>query len=276
MKKIAPHTAAEAALNMSALQALNALLGAATNGKRDHGAEAAAARLLELQGHTLSMAEVAERAEPGAAYETVKPRITSGDISSTKAIFDAGFAAGGAHAAVALKVLDWILPSLQSMHKEVEFGCAAEVDAVQQVLTGQAPTFVGQPSADLKQRCSEISNWRSSGTLEGQALADHAKRKYGEASDALQLAELETVQEVLSLIAQSPAKRELMECNDPAGAAIQFALNNPTEDIMAFLHCWNEGNFEALRREWPEAPEDVYIGADVLYKAPQQAPEGPL
>jgi hypothetical protein len=31
-----------------------------------------------------------------------------------------------------------------------------------------------------------------------------------------------------------------------------------TDDPMNFLRCWNEGNFEACRREWPEAPDEVY------------------
>lgn len=56
---------------------------------------------------------------------------------------------------------------------------------------------------------------------------------------------------------------------EPAGpnaavAAIAFAL--ATEEGMDFLECWNEGNFEAIRREWPDAPEEVFIGADPLYR----------
>jgi hypothetical protein len=50
--------------------------------------------------------------------------------------------------------------------------------------------------------------------------------------------------------------------NNPAVAAIQFALEG--DEGMEFLRCWNEGNFEACRREWPEAPEECYIGADPL------------
>lgn len=49
----------------------------------------------------------------------------------------------------------------------------------------------------------------------------------------------------------------------PAMAAIQFALE--TDEGMSFLRCWNEGDFEAIRREWPEAPETVFIGADPLH-----------
>lgn len=37
------------------------------------------------------------------------------------------------------------------------------------------------------------------------------------------------------------------------------------ESPLEFLRCWNEGNFEALREEWPDAPEEIYL-ADPLYK----------
>ncbi|WP_432262962.1 hypothetical protein [Cupriavidus sp. TMH.W2] len=55
-----------------------------------------------------------------------------------------------------------------------------------------------------------------------------------------------------------------------AVAAIQFALK--TDEGLVFLRCWNEGNFEAIRREWPAAP-DAFIGADPLYR-PATAQEG--
>ncbi|MDQ0655137.1 hypothetical protein [Pseudomonas cedrina] len=51
---------------------------------------------------------------------------------------------------------------------------------------------------------------------------------------------------------------------DAAVAAIQFAIRG--EEGLAFLRCWNEGNFDAIRNEWPEAPEEVFIGADPLHK----------
>ena len=56
-----------------------------------------------------------------------------------------------------------------------------------------------------------------------------------------------------------------MQTQNAAVAAIQFALE--TDDGMAFLRCWNEGNFDAIRREWPEAPEAVFVGADPLHPA---------
>lgn len=50
---------------------------------------------------------------------------------------------------------------------------------------------------------------------------------------------------------------------DAAVAAIQFALE--TDEGLTFLRLWNQGDFDKTRREWPEAPEAVYIGADPLH-----------
>lgn len=50
---------------------------------------------------------------------------------------------------------------------------------------------------------------------------------------------------------------------EPAVAAIEFALT--TDEGLAFLGCWNEGEFEAIRSEWPDAPEEVFIGADPMH-----------
>lgn len=47
-----------------------------------------------------------------------------------------------------------------------------------------------------------------------------------------------------------------------AVATIQFALTDP--EGMTFLRLWNEGEFDTLRREWPDAPKEVYDGADPL------------
>lgn len=52
--------------------------------------------------------------------------------------------------------------------------------------------------------------------------------------------------------------------SDAAVAAIQFALDD--DEGMQFLRLWNQGDFDVLRSEWPEAPEDIYIGADPLHK----------
>lgn len=48
-----------------------------------------------------------------------------------------------------------------------------------------------------------------------------------------------------------------------AVAAFQFALE--TDEGLQFLRCWNQGDFDVIRREWPEVPESVFIGADPLH-----------
>lgn len=47
-------------------------------------------------------------------------------------------------------------------------------------------------------------------------------------------------------------------------AAIQFALE--TDDGLDFLRLWNEGDFEAIRSWWDDIPDEVFIGADPLFK----------
>lgn len=51
-------------------------------------------------------------------------------------------------------------------------------------------------------------------------------------------------------------------------AAIKFSLKTDCGD--QFLRCWVEGNFDAIRSEWPKAPEAVFIGADPLHPNTQQ------
>lgn len=58
---------------------------------------------------------------------------------------------------------------------------------------------------------------------------------------------------------------------DAAVAAIQFALD--TDDGLNFLRLWNEGEFDVLRKEWPDAPEAIYVGADPLYIAHSKSKE---
>lgn len=48
--------------------------------------------------------------------------------------------------------------------------------------------------------------------------------------------------------------------NDSALAALKFALQ--ADDGMTFLHCWMAGDFDAIRKEWPNVPDTVFVGAD--------------
>ena len=63
---------------------------------------------------------------------------------------------------------------------------------------------------------------------------------------------------------------EVEAAPDAAVAAIAFALENG--DCEDFLRCWSEGDFDAIRREWPEAPEEVFIGADPLHVITNKSP----
>lgn len=59
------------------------------------------------------------------------------------------------------------------------------------------------------------------------------------------------------------------ECGDgteASTAAIEFALTQGSGDIHGFLSAWLHGDFDVLRKEWPEAPEAIYIGADPMFK----------
>lgn len=49
---------------------------------------------------------------------------------------------------------------------------------------------------------------------------------------------------------------------DCAVAAIKYALAN--DEPAAFLQLWMQGEFDALRKEWDNIPEAVFIGAEVL------------
>jgi hypothetical protein len=48
--------------------------------------------------------------------------------------------------------------------------------------------------------------------------------------------------------------------NNAAVEAIKFALT--TDCPMDFLRLWMYGDFDKIRREWPECPDEVFIGAD--------------
>lgn len=58
---------------------------------------------------------------------------------------------------------------------------------------------------------------------------------------------------------------------NPAAAAIEFALESgqSESEAMDFLRTWNEGGFDILREEWPEAPESIFIGADPSHSGTQ-------
>ena len=54
--------------------------------------------------------------------------------------------------------------------------------------------------------------------------------------------------------------RDKSSMNNPAAVAIEYALTD--SEGMEFLRCWNEGDFDSIRREWGDVPEEVFINAD--------------
>lgn len=54
--------------------------------------------------------------------------------------------------------------------------------------------------------------------------------------------------------------------NNPAVAAIQYAIEQcDMGSAVEFLTAWNEGDFDALREEWDNVPDEVFEGADPLH-----------
>lgn len=54
--------------------------------------------------------------------------------------------------------------------------------------------------------------------------------------------------------------------NNAAVASIMYVLANPCESPIEFLSCWVHGDFDILRKEWENVPEEVFIGADSQYR----------
>ncbi len=52
--------------------------------------------------------------------------------------------------------------------------------------------------------------------------------------------------------------------NVSALAAIDFALKD--EDGLIFLRLWNEGEFDVIRTEWENVPDEVFVAADPLFQ----------
>lgn len=58
--------------------------------------------------------------------------------------------------------------------------------------------------------------------------------------------------------------------NECWAAVVRYTLelseNHGSDDAMAFLRNWNEGEFATLLNEWPEAPEEVYYADPTYHK----------
>ena len=116
--------------------------------------------------------------------------------------------------------------------------------------------YVGKPCYEFDG--NDVRSAHSEVTALVQLAQDADSGISGEAKQAL--AKVGTdLAEAMKALAGALAAEE----NNAALAAIEFALNNA--EGMAFLRCWNQGDFDDVRNEWPEAPEAVFIGADTLH-----------
>jgi len=48
------------------------------------------------------------------------------------------------------------------------------------------------------------------------------------------------------------------DANDAAIAVIQYTLSNQEKNPMELLRLWNEGDFDAIKEGWPDAPESIF------------------
>lgn len=67
-------------------------------------------------------------------------------------------------------------------------------------------------------------------------------------------------------VGQPTLNSEIHDAPDPALAALTYAFENPSEEPLEFLRCWYDGDFQAIRDEWENVPDAVFIGADPLFK----------
>ena len=78
---------------------------------------------------------------------------------------------------------------------------------------------------------------------------------------ALELAARKAEKSQAAIVVESVLERLQSDLGNPAVKAIEFALSPDCECGMEFLNCWLHGDFDQIRKEWPNAPEVVFVGA---------------
>lgn len=64
-------------------------------------------------------------------------------------------------------------------------------------------------------------------------------------------------------VAEKAIEADRLVRPNPAIAAIQFAIDINTTDGLVFLDAWMQGDFEGIRTGWPDAPAEVFVGAEI-------------
>lgn len=54
--------------------------------------------------------------------------------------------------------------------------------------------------------------------------------------------------------------------NNAAVAVIEFVLAHKQDEPLALLELWSSGEFDTIRKNWENVPDEVFIGADPLFK----------
>lgn len=60
----------------------------------------------------------------------------------------------------------------------------------------------------------------------------------------------------------SKALAQAIDPTNPAVDLIKFIVESRVDEVEALLACWCEGNFDAIRREWPECPDSIFEGLE--------------
>ena len=144
--------------------------------------------------------------------------------------------------------------------RKLGFGVASWAHSREQLTQDGFELKIAKQIADLEVTGSES---------ESKLIAEHLfKLAYALDDDTLNYHKdtigRDNIQSLEELL-QPPLESAFKEASniDCATAAILYALDD--EDGMDFLRYWNEGDFQTIRNNWPDAPEEVFIGADPLH-----------
>src|SRR5687768_1315291 len=111
----------------------------------------------------------------------------------------------------------------------------------------------------------EFAKWLKKDGIDLVTLSEKSAARKGWKARKSEIENLQT--EIMNYFNQSEELRAQLarrrNGKDAAVAAIKYALHG--DEPMTFLRLWFEGNFDSLRAEWDNVPEEVFIGADPLY-----------
>ncbi|KND62294.1 hypothetical protein BVER_01753 [Candidatus Burkholderia verschuerenii] len=132
---------------------------------------------------------------------------------------------------------------LQEMHRSISHMCADRV------------VVLSQQSFDVR----EAPLWP---TLEDlfNGLTRHFVVESVASTELAELQRLSRAKNISILMPRPPLASGDATMPNAAIGAIKFALE--TEEGLEFLRAWLHGDFSAIRRDWPDAPENVFVGAD--------------